>query len=66
VNNLVVDRRARQQGVGQELLRVAIRHCKERDVIELHVWTDSHNALALRLYRKMGFSDRGLLLELPL
>jgi ribosomal-protein-alanine N-acetyltransferase len=63
VNNLVVDERRRGQGVGTRLLQEAIRHCKSEGIVELHVWTDENNTQALRLYKNVGFVNRGLLLE---
>lgn len=64
VNNLIVDARVRGQGIGQSLLHEAIQYCNDQDVIELHVWTDTKNREAIGLCRKLGFADRGLLLEL--
>lgn len=66
VNNVVVDARARGQGVGERLLREAVQHCRRRGAVEVHVWTDRTNARAIRLYKKLGFEDRGVLLELAL
>lgn len=66
IGNLVVDARYRGRGVGKSLLREAITHCRDQDVVELHVWTDFDNEPAQRLYRKHGFVDRALLLELEM
>lgn len=63
VNNLVVDARVRGQGIGQALLGAAIAHCEEHGAAELHVWTEADNEAAIRLYRKLRFADRGVLLE---
>lgn len=66
VNNLIIDERFRGRGLGEDLLRAATAHCGQRRVVELHVWTDFDNAPAIRLYRKLGFVDRALLLELEI
>lgn len=64
IGNLVIDEQFRGRGLGEGLLRAATEHCRHRDVVELHVWTDFDNAPAIGLYRKVGFVDRALLLEL--
>jgi ribosomal protein S18 acetylase RimI-like enzyme len=66
VNNVVVDERARGQGVGERLVQEAVQHCRRHGVVEVHVWTDRTNAQAIRLYKKLGFEERGVLLELVL
>lgn len=66
VNNLVVDGRIRGRGIGQNLLREAIQYCTNQGAVELHVWTDADNKEALGLYRKLGFTERGLLLEIKI
>lgn len=66
VNNLVVDERARGRRFGTLLLDEAIRYCRRQDVIELHVWTEADNERALGLYKKLGFVDRGRILEIAL
>lgn len=64
VNNLVIDERFRGRGLGESLLREAIEHSERRDVAELHVWTDFDNHAAIGLYKKLGFAERALLMEL--
>lgn len=66
INNLVIDDRFRGRGLGESLLREAIEHCRRRDAVEVHVWTEFDNARAIGLYKKLGFADRALLLELEL
>lgn len=66
VNNLVVDTRFRGRGLGERLLRTAIAHCRKRRAAELHVWTGFANAPAIGAYRKLGFVERGPLLEMVL
>ena len=64
INNLVVDERFRGRGLGGSLLRAAIQHCAQRGGSELHVWTAFDNAPAIGLYKRLGFMERALLLEL--
>jgi len=64
INTLVVDERFRRRGLGEGLLREAIHHSGQQGAIELHVWTDASNQPAIGLYRRLGFVDRAMLLEL--
>jgi ribosomal protein S18 acetylase RimI-like enzyme len=66
VNNLVVDARFRRRGLGEDLLKEATAYCRQRDVIELHLWTDADNAPALGLYERAGFARRGVVMELEM
>jgi ribosomal protein S18 acetylase RimI-like enzyme len=66
INNLVVDARFRRRGLGEALLSEAIAHCRRSGAAELHLWTDSDNAPALRLYESAGFAPRSLVLELQM
>ncbi len=66
VSNLVVDERFRSRGLGESLLKEAIEHCKQRRAVELHVWTDFDNKPAIGVYKRRGFKERGLLLEMEL
>ena len=66
INNLVVDARFRGRGLGEDLLREAICHCRRHGVVELHVWTGFDNARAIRLYERVGFVRRSVLLELQM
>ncbi len=66
ISNLVIDEHFRGRGLGKDLLREAIEHCKQRAVAELHVWTDVDNEPAITLYERQGFIKRSVLLELQL
>jgi len=66
ISNLVVDERFRNRGLGESLLRETIVYCKQRRAVELHVWTDIGNKPGIGAYKKLGFVERGLLLELEL
>ncbi len=64
ISNLVVDERCRGRGLGEELLQEAIHYCRDEGAAELHVWTGFDNKPAIGLYKRVGFVDRSLLLEL--
>ena len=64
INNLIVDARVRGRGLGRGLLREAIAQCRKERAVELHVWTAQDNTPAIALYKRLGFVDRALLLEL--
>ena len=63
VNNLIVDERFRRRGLADGLLKETIAHCRRHNAVELHVWTGTDNAPALRLYEGAGFARRAVLLE---
>lgn len=64
INNLVVGARFRGRGLGGNLLQEAIDHSRRHGALELHVWTDFDNTRAIRLYERLGFVRRSVLLEL--
>lgn len=64
VSNLIVDERFRGAGLGEALLREAVAHSRRERAVEVHVWTDFDNTRAIGLYKKVGFVERALLLEL--
>ncbi|MFQ6076315.1 MAG: GNAT family N-acetyltransferase [Candidatus Bathyarchaeia archaeon] len=63
IQNLVVDGAFRGRGVGDLLVRRAVRRAGERGALELHVWTEFDNKAAIRLYKKHGLTGESLLLE---
>ncbi|MEM2087373.1 MAG: GNAT family N-acetyltransferase [Thermoproteota archaeon] len=54
----------RGKGVGKALLDGAVKHAVERGVVEMHVDTVFEDAG--KFYRKYGFKDDGVMLELSL
>jgi GNAT superfamily N-acetyltransferase len=62
INELVVDRGARGQGVGGLLVRRAEQEAIRRGMDELEVGTERANAAALRFYRTRGFGEEYILL----
>lgn len=45
----------REKGMGEALVRAAVRHFERRGVTLGYVWTRGENAAAVRLYRGAGF-----------
>jgi ribosomal protein S18 acetylase RimI-like enzyme len=63
IQNLVVAKDHRKQGVGSQLLQRAGEEAATRNVTETHVWTEFTNQQAIHLYTAHGFTNRHLLLE---
>lgn len=57
VENIVVDRALRRQGIGQALLRELATRAKERGALRFHLEVRASNAAAIALYRKLGFVE---------
>ena len=64
VNLLLVKQGYRGKGIGKELLDKAVKQAKKRGAIEMHV--DTVFSDAARFYRRYGFKDDGVWLELSL
>ncbi|MEQ9716268.1 MAG: GNAT family N-acetyltransferase [Candidatus Asgardarchaeum sp.] len=64
IQNLIVAKEYRGQGIGKRLAKKAIDFAKEMGFKELHVWTKFDNVKAISLYEKMGFKRSSLLLEI--
>jgi GNAT superfamily N-acetyltransferase len=63
IEELVVDERARGQGVGRALIRVAIDWAEAEGCSEIEVSTEEDNTDAQAFYRRLGFDSTALLLE---
>ncbi len=64
--SLYVAKSHRRTGVGEALVREAVRRAKERGAVEIHVCTERTNEPALNLYRKCGFGGDYVCLEMEL
>lgn len=64
LNFLLVKEEYRGTGIGSSLLDEAVRQAKKRGAREMHVDTIFEDAA--KFYRKYGFKDDGVWLELPL
>ncbi|MFQ6057968.1 MAG: GNAT family N-acetyltransferase [Anaerolineae bacterium] len=64
VDELVVDRACRNQGVGRRLVEEAIWVAHARSACELEVSTERSNQAAQAFYRRLGFGHEAVLMEL--
>ena len=64
LNFLLVKEGYRDRGIGSALLNEAIRNARKKGAAEMHVDTKFEDAV--KFYRKIGFTDDGVWLELSL
>ena len=64
IDELVVERGHRRQGVGQRLMVDAIERCRAAGCCEIEVSTERSNEAAQEFYRQHGFSHEAVLFEL--
>jgi len=64
IDELVVERGHRRQGVGQRLLAGAIERCQAAGCCEIEVSTERANEAAQEFYRQQGFNHEAVLFEL--
>jgi ribosomal protein S18 acetylase RimI-like enzyme len=62
INELVIDRDWRGQGLGRALIQAVIAEAKSRGIDEVEVSTEQTNHAALRFYRRCGFDEEYVLL----
>jgi GNAT superfamily N-acetyltransferase len=61
VNELVVEKHSRGQGIGQALMQTAEQEARRRGMDELEVGTEQANFSAQQFYRKYGFDEEYVL-----
>ena len=66
IEELVVDKAARRQGVGRALIGAALDWARGQGCSEVEVSTDHDNIDAQAFYRQLGFESEALLLEYEL
>jgi ribosomal protein S18 acetylase RimI-like enzyme len=64
IDELVVGREFRGQGVGRLLMDAAIDRCRDLGCCEVEVSTERANLRAQEFYRRCGFDEEGVLFEL--
>jgi ribosomal protein S18 acetylase RimI-like enzyme len=64
IEELVVDKGVRGQGVGRALIQAAIEWAKAQACSEVEVSTEMDNTAAQAFYRRLGFESEALLLEI--
>jgi ribosomal protein S18 acetylase RimI-like enzyme len=63
VDELVVDREYREEGVGRDLIEEAVHRARALGCSEVEVSTEIENVRARSFYKKLGFEEIGVLLE---
>ena len=66
IDELIVSEKYRGQGVGKELLFEVVNRCRELGCCELEVSILMSNQTARDFYRKCGFEEEAILLEMDL
>lgn len=62
INELVVDRSARGQGLGRALVQAAVAEARSRGMDEIEVGTERNNQAARSFYHRVGFDQEYILL----
>lgn len=60
ITNVAVTEKAKGHGVGEGLMREAIRIALEHDVVLMTLEVRESNVIAQNLYRKLGFQNGGI------
>jgi GNAT superfamily N-acetyltransferase len=58
IENVVVDSKFRNNGIGKDLLNTAIHTAWEYKCYKVMILSSSHNVLAHRFFEKIGFSQK--------
>jgi len=66
IDELIVLEKYRGQGLGKDLLSEVVKHCRDLGCCELEVSTLMRNQTARDFYRKCGFEEEAVLLEIDL
>lgn len=66
IDELVITKSYRSKGVGKQLISAVIKMCRQLGCCEIEVSTEKVNIEAKEFYRKCGFEERGVLLEMDL
>jgi ribosomal protein S18 acetylase RimI-like enzyme len=63
IEELVVDKGARRQGIGRALIQAALDWARAQGCSEVELSTEPDNLKAQAFYRRLGFESTALLLE---
>ena len=66
IDELVISKRQRGQGIGTRLVSTAVERCRELGCCEVEVSTEKVNGKAREFYKNCGFREDAVLLELYL
>lgn len=61
LEDMIIDPRHRQAGLGSELLRYAIHHAQQQGCQRITLLTDHDNIVAQNFYQKQGFQPSSML-----
>ena len=59
IEDVVVDEKMRGQGIGRKLVEKLLEVAREKQVLEVLLFTANHRKAAMRLYEKLGFQPKG-------
>jgi ribosomal protein S18 acetylase RimI-like enzyme len=63
LDELVVSRQYRRQGIGKLLIEMVIDECRKLHCCEIEVSTEITNIIAQKFYKDCGFIEEGMLFE---
>jgi GNAT superfamily N-acetyltransferase len=63
IEDIVVDERARGQGVGRALIEAGLGWARSHGCSEMEVTTEEENGASQAFFQSLGFEGAGLLLE---
>jgi GNAT superfamily N-acetyltransferase len=66
IDEMIVAKEYQSKGIGKRLVLAAIEKCKQLGCCEVEVSTEKTNVKARKFYKKCGFEERGMFLEVDL
>ena len=66
IEELIVTKNFQGKNIGIKLLDAAIKECENLGCCEVEVSTESSNIPAVQLYKRYGFDEKGIFLEIDL
>ena len=63
LDELVVAKEYRRQGIGKLLIEKVIEECRKLDCFEVEVSTELANTIAQKFYKDCGFTEEAVLFE---
>lgn len=66
LENMLIDKRFRGRKLGTKLLKDFVKRCKKNKVDYISVCASAGNEKSLNFYRKLGFKDYDIILEMEI
>jgi ribosomal protein S18 acetylase RimI-like enzyme len=66
INDLYVHPSYRREGIGTKIMKQALKHLKTKGITYVRINVNVENQAAINLYRKFGFKDHSLGMQLTL